>query len=189
MHGQASCFVLLLGTLLAAPASAGDLGSGVSPTLGATRVGTGLGPSSYERARAVSADLERTSEARRFEARVQMLNQSRDAERRQAERELRRQPSALALQRYQGRLRREDDMDDLRLRSELSQLVANGDPGAAAAWWQTLGPATQRNLLRGGLELRRIDRERERDVRLDALERDTGQDTPDAADSLFGAPE
>jgi hypothetical protein len=114
--------------------------------------------------------LEGFAEQKRFEARAELLRVSRDAERRAAEAALR--PSGAAqLERYRGRLEREDAQDDLRLRADLARLRALAPPEQAARWWRSLGPATQRVLLESGLELRQLERGRERERRLEELAR------------------
>ena len=163
------------------------------------RAGSSIGgPDPGARGRRASRQLEVFTERRRFESRVRMANTARDAERRTTEARLRSRGSLGDLARYQRRLEREDDLDDLRLRSELSQLSLARTAGAER-WWASLGPATRRAFLRSGLELRRVvlrsslelrrvSREQDRNVRLDALERDIEARPADPARALFGAP-
>ncbi len=119
-----------------------------------------------------SKQLEAFTARRRFQARVGLLNTSRDAERRTAERRLRQRGTRADLASYRRRIRREDDQDRLRLRVEADRLSFVHAPADADAWWRTLGPATRQSFLRSGLELRHTSREAERESRLRDVERE-----------------
>lgn len=175
-------------SLLAAPAGlAGDFGSRSGSDW--HRSGSSFGsPDPGARGRRASQQLQAFAERRRFEARVRMTNTARDAERRTAEARLRSRGSLTDLARYRRRLEREDDLDDLRLRSELTRLSLDQTAGAER-WWASLGPVTRRAFLRSGLELRRVSREQEREVRLDGLARDIENRPADPAEALFGRSE
>lgn len=179
---------ILAVSLLAPPAALGaDFGSRSGS--GWHRGGSSFGgPDPGARGRRASRQLEVFAERRRFEARVRMTHTARDAERRTAEARLRSRGSLADLARYRRRLEREDDLDDLRLRSKLTRLSLAHTAGTER-WWDSLGPATRRAFLRSGFDLRHVTRERQRDVRLDALERDIEARPADPAEALFGPPE
>jgi hypothetical protein len=101
---------------------------------------------------------------------VRLLDVSRRAERRAAEERIRREGSLRDLARYRLRVRAEDDVDALAVRSKLQRLSLRAGQLDAARWWRSLGPATRRVLIRSGLELRRLEREQDRDTRLRAVE-------------------
>jgi hypothetical protein len=176
---------ILAVSLLAPPAA---LAGGLESRSGSgwrRAVSSFAGPDPGARGRRASRQLEVFTERRRFESRVRMANTARDAERRTTEARLRSRGSLGDLARYRRRLEREDDLDDLRLRSELSQLSLARTAGAER-WWASLGPATRRAFLRNGLELRRVSRAQDRNVRLDGLERDIEARPDDPAGVLFG---
>lgn len=135
-----------------------------------------------------SQRLQTFSEQRRFEARVRMTESGRDAERRTLEARLRRQGTEAQLESHRRRVAQEDDLDDLRLRSELRRIEWSGEAAHADRWWASLGPHTRQAFLRSGLELRSARRQEERRARLDQLGREIDGRRPTAADELFEAP-
>jgi hypothetical protein len=101
---------------------------------------------------------------------MRLLAVSRRAERSAAEERISRAGSLEDLSRYRLRIRPEDHVDALAVRAELQRVRLRAGHLDAARWWRSLGPATRRVLLRSGLEIRRLDREQEREARLRALE-------------------
>jgi len=161
IHG----FLLLV--FLASPAGAGGRYSTFPPQAAATL-------SQPQASAAASRRLEAFVTQRRFEARVRMSQSARDAERRVAEAQLRRSGSRAQLTRYRLRVAREDDLDSLRLRSELRRITLAAEGADAERWWSGLGPRTRAALLRSGLDLQRTTRDAELSTRIDALERAPG---------------
>jgi hypothetical protein len=120
-----------------------------------------------------------------FEAGVRLLDVSRRAERRAAEERILREGSLRDLARYRLRVRAEDDVDALAVRSKLQRLRLRAGQLDAARWWRSLGPATRRVFVRSGLELRRLAREQNRDTRLRAVEREI--ELPEQKRGLFSS--
>lgn len=133
-----------------------------------------------------ATELRSFVERRQFEARVGLREVSRDAERRVAEQQLRRSGSPAVLAGYRRRLAAEDARDALVNRHEARQLSWSRGGPAPGAWWRSLGPATRRALLESSLELRRLDREVERERRLSALERESAEGGPGLFERFFG---
>lgn len=160
--------ILILG-LLAPPAAAGGLGGGPGSPPGSVQPG---GSSAARHGAEASRQLEAFAGRRRLEARVRLTKTLRDGQRRVAEMQLRQSGSRADLDTYRRRIAREDDVDRRRLDSELAQLHFARHAARLAPWWDALGPATRRTFLRNGLDLQPAAQEREREQRLQALERE-----------------
>jgi len=162
---------LVLALLLPAAGSAGPFPTqgGWSSATGGHGLTSAWRPGAGARARRTE-QLGHFTARKSFEAGVRLLELSRRAERGAAEERLRREGSLEDLARYRVRVRAEDDVDALAVRSELRLRSLRAGHLDAARWWRSLGPATRRVLVQSGLELRWLEREQDREARLRAVE-------------------
>jgi hypothetical protein len=183
MHHLARAILIL--ALLAPPATAGGDRPGADGP-GGLRPG---GFSGAGRGAEASRRLEAFAAQRRFEARVRLTRTQRDSQRRAEEMRLRQSGSHADLAAYRQRIEREDDLDRRRLDSELAQLHVTRHAAPLGPWWNALGPATRRAFLRSGLDWQPAAQERERERRLQALERDIEEREAQAASGPFAPAE
>jgi hypothetical protein len=135
-------------------------GWGSRPLLGRT-----VGPDrSFARP---ALQVQRFAAERGFRARLQLLELTRDAERRGAEYALRRRGSLRDVANHRRRTDAEDALDALSLRNQLAA-IGSRHP----AWLDSLAPVTRRVLLESELRFQHVRREHERRERIAEIVRE-----------------